>query len=97
MKLWNGSNKTNPTTGGNVTKAVVYTNGNQECERITSLLKSLQIEILEYQLNNHFTQRAFESEFGKEATYPQVALGYTHIGNMKETLQFMKDRGMFDD
>jgi hypothetical protein len=80
-----------------VTKAVVYTNGNQECERITSLLKSLQIEILEYQLNNHFTQRAFESEFGKEATYPQVALGYTHIGNMKETLQFMKDRGMFDD
>jgi hypothetical protein len=80
-----------------VTKAVVYTNGNQECERITSLLKSLQIEILEYQLNNHFTQRAFESEFGKEATYPQVALGYTHIGNMKETLQFMKDRGMFND
>ena len=80
-----------------MTKAVVYTNGNQECERITSLLKSLQIEILEYQLNNHFTQRAFESEFGKEATYPQVALGYTHIGNMKETLQFMKDRGMFND
>jgi hypothetical protein len=80
-----------------VTKAVVYTNGNQECERITSLLKNLQIEILEYQLNNHFTQRAFESEFGKEATYPQVALGYTHIGNMKETLQFMKDRGMFND
>ena len=80
-----------------MTKAVVYTNGNQECERITSLLKNLQIEILEYQLNNHFTQRAFESEFGKEATYPQVALGYTHIGNMKETLQFMKDRGMFDD
>ncbi|QCW22938.1 glutaredoxin [Synechococcus phage S-B43] len=80
-----------------MTKAVVYTNGNQECERITSLLKNLQIEILEYQLNNHFTQRAFESEFGKEATYPQVALGYTHIGNMKETLQFMKDRGMFND
>lgn len=80
-----------------MTKAVVYTNGNQECERITSLLKNLQIEILEYQLNNHFTQRAFESEFGKDATYPQVALGYTHIGNMKETLQFMKDRGMFND
>jgi len=80
-----------------VTKAVVYTNGNQECERITSLLKNLQIEILEYRLNKHFSQRAFESEFGKEATYPQVALGYTHIGNMKETLQFMKDRGMFND
>ena len=80
-----------------MTKAVVYTNGNQECERITSFLKNLQIEILEYRLNKHFSQRAFESEFGKEATYPQVALGYAHIGNMKETLQFMKDRGMFND
>jgi len=82
-------------TGGNVIKAVIYTNGNQECERMTALLKTLQLDILEYQLNNHFTQRAFESEFGKDATYPQVALGYTHLGNMKETLQFMKDRGMF--
>ena len=76
-------------------QAVIYTNGNQECERMTSLLKELNIEILEYQLNQHFSQKAFESEFGKEATYPQVALGYTHIGSMKETLQFMKDRGFF--
>lgn len=76
--------------------AVIYTNGNQECERMTSLLKQLNVDILEYQLNQHFSQRAFESEFGKEATYPQVALGYTHIGNMKETLNFMKERGMFE-
>jgi hypothetical protein len=76
--------------------AVIYTNGNQECERMTSLLKQLDVDILEYQLNQHFSQRAFESEFGKEATYPQVALGYTHIGSMKETLNFMKERGMFE-
>ena len=77
-------------------QAVIYTNGNQECERMTSLLKQLDVDILEYQLNQHFSQRAFESEFGKEATYPQVALGYTHIGSMKETLNFMKERGMFE-
>ena len=76
-------------------QAVIYTNGSQECERMTSLLKQLDVEILEYKLNNHFSQRAFESEFGSEATYPQVSLGYTHIGDMKETLNFMKDRGMF--
>ena len=75
--------------------AVIYTNGSQECERMTSLLKQLDVEILEYKLNKHFSQRAFESEFGSEATYPQVSLGYTHIGDMKETLNFMKDRGMF--
>jgi len=80
-----------------VTKqAVIYTNGNQECERMTSLLKELNIEILEYQLNQHFSQRAFEAEFGSEATYPQVSLGYAHIGDMKETLNFMKERGLFN-
>jgi len=76
-------------------QAVIYTNGSQECERMTSLLNQLDVEILEYKLNKHFSQRAFESEFGSEATYPQVSLGYTHIGDMKETLNFMKDRGMF--
>jgi hypothetical protein len=76
-------------------QAVIYTNGSQECERMTSLLKQLDVDILEYKLNQHFSQRAFESEFGSEATYPQVSLGYTHIGDMKETLNFMKDRGMF--
>lgn len=76
-------------------QAVIYTNGSQECERMSSLLKQLDVEILEYKLNKHFSQRAFESEFGSEATYPQVSLGYTHIGDMKETLNFMKDRGMF--
>ena len=42
-------------------QAVVYTNGNQECERITSLLKSLNAQILEYNLNQHFTQMGFEA------------------------------------
>jgi hypothetical protein len=76
-------------------QAVIYSNGSQECERMTSLLKTLDAQILEYRLNNHFTQRAFESEFGSEATYPQVSLGYNHIGDMKETLNFMKERGLF--
>jgi hypothetical protein len=77
-------------------QAVIYSNGSQECERMTSLLKTLDAQILEYKLNNHFTQRAFESEFGSEATYPQVSLGYNHIGGMKETLNFMKERGLFE-
>jgi len=75
--------------------AVIYSNGSQECERMASLLKSLGGEFLEYKLDKHFTQRAFEDEFGEEATYPQVSIGYTHIGSMKEALQYMSDKGMF--
>lgn len=76
-------------------QAIIYSNDSQECERMASLLKSLGGEFLEYKLNNHFTQKSFEFEFGLEATYPQIALGYKHIGNMNETLKFMKSVGLF--
>jgi len=75
--------------------AVIYSNGSQECERVAQLLKSLGGEFLEYKLNSHFSQKAFEQEFGEEATYPQVSIGSKHIGNMKETLQYMNQKGMF--
>ena len=78
-----------------MTTAVIYSNGSQECERIAQLLRSIGGEFLEYKLDKHFTQKAFEQEFGDEATYPQVAIGTKHVGSMKETLQYMNSRGMF--
>ena len=78
-----------------MTAAVIYSNGNQECQRMAELLKSLGGEFLEYKLNHHFTQRGFEAEFGSEAEYPQVNIGFKHIGNMKETLHYMSEKGMF--
>ena len=77
-------------------QGVVYTNGNQESERLTSLLKRLEIDILEYRLNSHFSQRAFESEFGKGAEYPQCALDYKHIGGIKDTLNHLKNEGLIE-
>ena len=74
---------------------VIYSNVSQECERMASLLKSLDGKFLEYKLGEHFTQRGFEQEFGPDATYPQINIGYTHIGSMKETLHYMSERGMF--
>ncbi len=76
-------------------QAVIYSNGNQECERAKTLLQKLNVEILEYKLNQHFSDRGFVEEFGKEAEYPQVNVGFRHIGGLKETLQYMNDKGMF--
>ena len=73
---------------------VLYSNGNQECERARTLLETLNIQIQEYRLGNHFSERSFRSEFGGEAEYPQVAIGYKHIGGLKDTLHFFKDRGL---
>ena len=74
---------------------VIYSNNGQECERLSSLLKSLGGEFLEYKLGQHFTQRAFETEFGKSAEYPQINIGFKHVGGMKETLQYLKEQGLF--
>ena len=85
------------TIGDKETKmqAVIYSNGSQECERMTSLLKSLGDDFHEYVLGVDFDDNAFEAEFGLNATYPQVAIGYNHIGSMKDALQYMSEQGMF--
>lgn len=70
--------------------AVIYSNGSQECERVSMLLKNLGGEFHEYIEGIDFSERQFEMEFGKNASYPQVAIGKSHIGSIKETLQFLK-------
>ena len=55
-----------------MTTAVIYSNGNQECERIAQLLKALpQVsEFLRYDLDTHFSKQQFQMEFGGDAEYP---------------------------
>ena len=91
MRLQIGLIMKKETIGGKEIKmqAVIYSNGSQECERMISLLKSLGDDFHEYVLGVDFDDREFEAEFGTNATYPQVSIGYQHIGSMKETLQYM--------
>ena len=72
--------------------AVIYSNGSQECERISMLLRSLGGEFHEYLLGVDFSDKQFRAEFGSEATYPQVSIGENHIGSIKETLQYFKEK-----
>lgn len=76
--------------------AVIYSNGSQECERIEALLESLPgIENFhKYELGVHFSDRQFRAEFGSDAEYPQISIGYKHIGSLKETLQYLKSNGL---
>ena len=73
---------------------ILYTNGSQECDRIKQLLLSLGGEFLEYRLEEDFIESQFRKEFGKSAEYPQVAIGYNHIGGLKDTLHYLHDRGL---
>ena len=74
--------------------AVLYTNGNIECDRIRQLLQSLDGEYLEYLLGADFSDRQFRAEFGSEAEYPQVSINNKHIGGLKETLQYFNQQGV---
>ena len=74
--------------------SIIYSNGSQECERIASLLSSLNGNLIEYKLGIDFSDKDFLYEFGPEAQYPQVAIGIKHIGGMKETLQHLKAKGV---
>ena len=77
--------------------SVIYSNGNQECERIAMLLRSLGGEFHEYVLDFDFDDHQFQMEFGSDATYPQVAIGNFHIGNMHDTLDYLKNMGLLDE
>ena len=79
-------------------RAVIYSNGSQECERIAQLLNALPNvqNFHRYELDEHFTTTQFEMEFGGDASYPQVSVDEKHIGSMKETLQYLKSMNMLD-
>lgn len=73
---------------------VLYTNDGQESDRIRQLLSSIGDEFLEYRLGEDFTQDQFDREFEPGAEYPQVAIGYNHIGGLKETLHYLQEHRM---
>ena len=76
-------------------QALVYSNGNQESERAKMVLEACDQQVKEFLLGVDFSDKQFRAEFGSEAEYPQVAIGLNHRGNLKETLKFMSDTGMF--
>ena len=72
----------------------IYSNGNQECERASSLLEAVHLDnVVVYQLDKHFTEKQFRREFGDEVEYPMISIGMFR-GTLKETLQFMNEKGM---
>ena len=71
--------------------AIIYSNHSQECDRIVALLQSLEHKYIEYSIGRDFTLKQFDTEFGPEAEFPQVAIGTKHIGGLKETLHYFKE------
>ena len=69
--------------------AIIYSNNNIESQRMVALFQTLDSKFIEYKLGRDFSENQFHSEFGAHSEYPQVAVGNKHVGNLKETLQYL--------
>ena len=76
---------------GTKVQAVIWSNRSLECERAESLLCSVDEDVRVFYLDEDFTQRQFNAEFGEDAEYPQVQVGVDHRGTLKETLHYLKN------
>ena len=72
---------------------IIYSNRNLESERAICLMQSLEQKYVEYLMGVDFTEEQFISEFGEGASYPQIAIGLRHIGNLSETLKHFNYNG----
>lgn len=76
-------------------QVVLYSKDNcLECDRARMLLATLGISYLEYKLLKDFSEKQFVAEFGNKSQFPQVAIDYNHIGGLKETLHYLKERNL---
>ena len=75
-------------------QALVYSNGGQESERAVMVLEACGQDVRQFLLGIDFTHKQFKAEFGEEAEYPQVNVGFRHIGGLKETLNYFKDNNI---
>ena len=76
-------------------QALVYGNSGQESERAVMVLEACGQDVRQFLLGVDFSDRQFRAEFGEEAEYPQISIGLDHRGNLKETLKYMSEKGMF--
>ena len=57
-----------------------------------NFVRELNFQISVY--NNCTSTEGFVAEFGEEAEYPQVNVGFRHIGGLKDTLNYFKDNNL---
>jgi len=78
-----------------VMEVILYSRKNcQWCERAKMLFDNLDVKYTEYKYQEHFTKNDFISEFGEDATFPQISINTKHIGGFKDTLHYFQENNL---
>ena len=62
------------------------------CEKVKKVLELTGSSFVVYTLGVDYTREGFISEFGEEATFPQVSVDGKKIGGSVETIKFLKEQ-----
>lgn len=61
------------------------------CYKIKQVLELTGNKFVVYNLGEDFTREEFVSEFGTEATFPQVLCDEKKLGGCTDTIKFLKE------
>ncbi len=76
-------------------KATVYSRTDcPYCVKVKTVLTMVKAQVTEYTYETDFTKEQFHSEFGEDATFPQVVINEEHVGGCTETVKALRDRGL---
>jgi len=62
------------------------------CEKVKKVLELTSSKFVVYNLGEHFDEKAFTDEFGKESTFPQVICDGKKLGGTVETVEFLREQ-----
>lgn len=64
------------------------------CEKVKKVLELTNLNFVMYTLDSHFTKEEFYSEFGKDATFPQVICNDEKLGGCTDTVKYLKGKNI---
>ena len=62
------------------------------CDKVKQVLQLTGSRFVVYNLDEDYTRDGFISEFGEEATFPQVLCNGEKLGGSVETIKFLKEQ-----
>lgn len=73
----------------------VYSKENcQHCYKVKQVLELTGSNFVVYNLNENFTKEEFFTEFGEDATFPQVVCDDKKLGGCMDTVKFLKEQSI---
>jgi glutaredoxin len=76
-------------------QVTIYSKDNcSYCEKIKTIFKLIDMNFVEYKLDDNFTKENFIAEFGENSTFPRVLIDDKLIGGSSETIAYLKEQNL---